>query len=83
MAETKKQETKKQEIDPAFELVELFLPNYRGASKEEYVSVNNQYWIIKRGEKVMVPRCVAAQFEHEQKMLDEALAYEESVSQES
>ena len=74
MAETKKPANKAEE-----KLVTITLPFTRTLKDDVYVSINDRDWLIKRGEAVQVPECVAEVLQHQEKMLLEAIQYEASV----
>lgn len=46
------------------ELVEVKLPLTKDLQDDVFVRVNQRTWLIKRGVKVQVPRCVAVQLEN-------------------
>ena len=75
---TKKAATKKKEgkADEGQELVTVKLPKSRDKKDDVFVSVNGMNYKIKRGEKVEIPRYVAAVLEHSEKM--DELAIERS-----
>lgn len=56
--------------------VKIRLPRGRGEDETEFVSVNNRTWMVRRGEDVEVPRCVAEVFENRERALDQMYAYE-------
>jgi hypothetical protein len=54
---------------PATEkMVEVYIPKIRPDEEDLFVSVNMRTFIVKKGERVKVPECVAQQIEHMQKM---------------
>lgn len=76
---TKKAATKKKaegKADEGQELVTVKLPKSRDKKDDVFVSVNGMNYKIKRGEKVEIPRYVAAVLEHSEKM--DELAIERS-----
>ena len=75
MAETKKTVAKTEE-----KLVTITLPLTRSLKDDVYVSVNDRNWLIKRGEAVQVPECVAEVLKHQEEMLLEAIKFEESLA---
>ncbi len=57
-------------------LVKIKLPRIPGQKDDGvYVSVNDRSWMIKRGEEVTVPVCVAEVIEQSERLCDEAAAY--------
>ena len=56
--------------------VTLRLPKSRSEQEDVYVSVNARNWLIRRGETVRVPRCVAKLLQNRELALEAALAYE-------
>ena len=84
MAETKSTEVKtpkakKSKLFPNEPLVTIKLPVTRTEKDDKWVAVNGKSMQIKRGVEVEVPRCIAAQLEHQEKMLMEAMEYEAAV----
>lgn len=71
-----------QEQFPAKEkTVKIKLPIERGSKENAvFVSVNERTWLIKRGEEVEVPECVAQVLELREKALDEAYEFESAKS---
>ena len=59
-------------------LVSLRLPKSRNEQEDVFVSVNARTWLIRRGETVQVPQCVAKLLQNRELALDAALAYEKS-----
>lgn len=55
-------------------MVEVFIPKTRPDEEDEFVSVNDRTYIVKKGERVAVPEWVAEVLEHKQRMLMEAYA---------
>ena len=70
MAETKKETVKKEET------VKIKLPRGRKEDGDVFVSVNERTWLIKRGEEVEVPVCVAEVLEHQEQMQEEAYNFD-------
>lgn len=60
--------------------VTIRLPKTRELQDDVYVSVNQRTWLIRRGETVDVPACVAEVLRHSEEMADIALAYDSKVS---
>ena len=61
-------------------MVKVYVPKTKEQKDDDYVSVNNRTWQIMRGVEVEVPDFVAAQFIHEQKMLEKAMAFQEEAT---
>lgn len=59
--------------------VKIKLPRLTKQDKPVFVSVNERTWLIKRGEEVEVPECVAEVLEHSEQMEQEAYEFETSV----
>lgn len=57
-------------------MVKIKLPLTRNEKNDVYVAVNGKSYLIKRGEYVEVPACVAEVLENREKMLNEALEFE-------
>lgn len=74
---TKNTNTKK--VSNAERLVSVTIPR-DGKKGPVYVSVNNRTYLIQRGKTVTVPHFVAEQIKHQEKMLDVAEAYNDSVT---
>jgi hypothetical protein len=68
MAETTKKNT-----------VKIKLEKSRTMKEDEWVAVNGRSYLIKRGEWVEVPACVAEVLQHSEEMLNRAEEYEDSV----
>lgn len=63
----KKETEKKSVLAPANEgekLVKIRIPRTRDEKDDVFVSVNERTWLIKRGEEVEVPECVAEVIRH-------------------
>ena len=58
--------------------VKIKLPLTRTEKNDVFVGVNGVGYLIKRGEYVEVPASVAHVLEHKEKMLSQALEYEEA-----
>ena len=69
MAVTKKEQT-----------VTIRLPKTRELQEDVFVSVNQRSWLIKRGESVEVPGCVAEVLRHSEEMAEIALAFDSRAS---
>lgn len=87
MAETKKVEetevkaTKKVE-EPVVKVekkVSIRIPRERDDAEDKVVWVNQKRYLIKRGIVVEVPESVAAQLEHEERMMQYIYEYESKV----
>lgn len=75
MAEAKKTVAKNEE-----EMVTIKLPRTSKNDPDEFVSINERTWLIKRGVAVEVPKCVAALIQCQEEMLEEIQEYQDSVS---
>ena len=78
MAETKT--TKATETVAKEKKVKIRLPLTRTEKSDVLVGVNGNTWLIKRGEEVEVPECVAEVLQHKEEMLSEAMAFEEQAA---
>lgn len=63
--------------------VKIRLPLTRTEKNDVLVGVNGRTWLIKRGEEVEVPECVAEVLQHKEEMLSEAMAFEEQAATKS
>lgn len=54
-------------------MVEVYIPKTHPDEEDEFVSINMRTFIVKKGERVKVPECVAQQIEHKQTMRYAAL----------
>ncbi|MBR5785962.1 MAG: hypothetical protein IKY41_04610 [Clostridia bacterium] len=70
-----------QKTDESEKMVEIKLPRYRDddANADVVVYVNERSWQIKRGELVRVPECVAEVLRNQERALDRAANYKNSV----
>lgn len=70
-----------QKTDEFEKMVEIKLPRYRDddANADVVVYVNERSWQIKRGELVRVPECVAEVLRNQERALDRAANYKDSV----
>lgn len=70
-----------QKTDEIEKMVEIKLPRYRDddANADVVVYVNERSWQIKRGELVRVPECVAEVLRNQERALDRAANYKNSV----
>ena len=59
--------------------VTVRLPKTKELQDDVVVSVNQRSWLIRRGETVEVPACVAEVLQHSEDMAQEALAFESRV----
>lgn len=59
--------------------VKIKLPISRAQKNDEWVSVNGEKYLIKRGVEVEVPEYIAVALQRRDELLDEALAYEEQA----
>jgi len=73
MAETAKTNTK-----PEVKKVKIRLPLQRGEEPDVYVSINDESWLIKRGETVEVPDYVAELLDRAQAQRDRNLMEHEA-----
>lgn len=60
-------------------LVKIRIPRTKVNQEDVPVWVNNRSWLIKRGETVEVPECVAEVLRHQEEMLEEAMLFEEKA----
>lgn len=56
--------------------VKIRLPLTREMKDDVFVGVNGKTWLIKRGEEVAVPECVAKVLERREVMLSQAMEFE-------
>ena len=63
--------------------VTIRLPLSRSEKEDVYVAVNGKSYLIKRGEPVKVPACVAEVLQRREQMLEEALRYEAEQASEA
>lgn len=61
-------------------MVKIKLPKTKTEKNDVYVAVNGKSYLIKRGEYVDVPACVAEVLENRDKMLAEAMEFEEKAA---
>lgn len=78
MAET----TTKKAVDNAKKRVEVRLPRLQGqhANQDEFFSVNGKNYIIKRGETVEIPECVAEVIRNGEKAEEYAMRYVDDLT---
>ena len=74
MAEQAKETAKKPEV----KRVKIRLPLQRGEDPDVYVSINDESWLIKRGETVEVPEYVAELLDRAQAQSDKNLMEHEA-----
>ena len=74
MAESKKTETVEKKT------VKIRIPREKGNNADVFVSVNEKTWLIKRGEEVEVPECVAEVLRNREIALEDAYAFNSEVS---
>ena len=55
--------------------VTIVLPLTREESGDVFVSVNDRSWLIKRGEEVQVPECVAEVLRNKERALRNAIEF--------
>ncbi len=78
MAETRKEPVRTP--DPAGErTVRIRIPTDRKDNSPVFVSVNDRTWLIRRGESVDVPECVAEVLRHAEEAENEQYAYRERI----
>lgn len=58
-------------------MIKVKIPRTRKDQEDVFVSVNQRTWLIKRGEEVEVPECVAEVLQNQEKMLEEIMQFEE------
>jgi exosome complex RNA-binding protein Rrp4 len=81
MAETKtKTATETVAKEKKEKTVKIRLPLTRTEKNDVLVGVNGRTWLIKRGEEVEVPECVAEVLQHKEEMLSQAMAFEEQAA---
>lgn len=56
--------------------VKIRLPLTREMKDDVFVGVNGKTWLIRRGEEVTVPACVARVLERREAMLSQAMEFE-------
>lgn len=79
MATTKKENTTVEATNPTDEkMVKIRLPRVKD-NPTAFVSVNERTWMIKRGEEVEVPECVAEVLRHKEEMEEEAYEFEQQT----
>lgn len=57
------------------EMVQIKIPLTREETGDVFVSVNDRQWLIKRGEFVTVPKCVAEVLSHQESALRRAIEF--------
>lgn len=80
MAETK---TKKSKLFPNEPLVKIKIPISRADKDDVWVAVNGKSMLIKRGEWVEVPKCIAEAVEHQENQTMAILERIEALSKKS
>ena len=60
-------------------MVTIRLPKTRELMEDVFVSVNQHSWLIRRGETVEVPACVAEVLKHSEEMSEAAMAFDSRV----
>lgn len=60
-------------------MVKVRIPRTKKDEEDVFVSVNLRTYMIKRGVEVEVPDFVAEVLRHQEEMLEEVMAFEESV----
>ena len=61
--------------------VKIRIPKTRADQEDVFVSVNMRTWLIKRGEEVQVPLCVAEVLQNQEKMLEQIMLFEEKAAE--
>ena len=79
MATTEKDTATKEAVKKE-KMVKIRLPKTKELQDDVYVSVNQRNWLIKRGESVEVPACVAEVLQNSENMASEAMAFDSRVS---
>ncbi len=59
--------------------VKIRIPRTKADQEDVFVSVNMRTWLIKRGEEVEVPLCVAEVLQNQEKMLEQIMLFEEKI----
>ena len=54
------------------------IPRTKEDNSDVYVSVNDRTWLIKRGQDVEVPECVAEVLRHQERMLEQCYEFTEA-----
>jgi exosome complex RNA-binding protein Rrp4 len=67
------------ETTTAEKKVKIRLPLTRTENADVFVAVNGRTWLIKRGETVEVPECVAEVLQHQEEALAKAYNFQSSV----
>ena len=57
-------------------MVKVRIPRTKADQEDVFVSVNLRTWLIKRGETVEVPECVAEVLRHQEEVLEESVLFE-------
>ena len=63
--------------------VKIKIPLTKNDAEDVYVAVNGRSFLIKRGEEVEVPESVVEVLENQEKMLRQAIAFENATSKAS
>lgn len=58
--------------------VKIRIPRTKADQEDKFVSVNMETFMIKRGVEVEVPDYVAEQLQHEEKVLEEIMLFQEA-----
>ena len=64
----------------AEKMVTLRIPLTREGQQDVFVRVNHRTWLIKRGETVEVPECVAEVLRNSENAMMEAIEFQSKVS---
>lgn len=68
--------------EPTEKMVRIKIPREKSNQEDVFVSVNMNTWLIKRGEWVEVPACVAEVLEHQEEMLENIMLFNEANASE-
>jgi hypothetical protein len=71
------EQTNKPQAEQKEKMVKVRIPRTRKDQEDVFVSVNMRTWLIKRGEEVEVPECVAEVLRNQEKMLEAIMDFEE------
>lgn len=67
-------------VSKAPKMVKIKIQKTRNEKDDVYVGVNGKSYLIKRGEYVDVPACVAEVLDNREKMLNQAMEFESQVA---
>ena len=71
MAEAIETKVEKKAENKTEKMVKIFIPRTKADEEDVFVSINMRTFIVKRGEEVEVPECVALAIRDREKMLNE------------